>query len=277
MYSTRKLAEGYPDLDKIAHSTFNRTLAEQPADSDLENRLTYLNRLIDIQMDTPILEIGCGPRPVTLKKLIDQGYNVLGVEPIRSFVESAGEYIGDSERVIQGEAESLPLPDQSFNVVVFEEVLEHVDSPRKSLEEIWRVLNPGGILYLTTTNRHRMKLNGYNGEYNVPFFNWFPRAVKESYVFQHLHYKPSLANGTTRPAVHWFSFADLCALGRDAGFAQFYSLIDLLRADDPAVRKSSLRKFMLRHLQHNAWLRAMALTQFGGSIVMLKRNASIVD
>ena len=133
-----------------------------------------------------------------------------------------------------GAAEAIPLADASQDVVFFENVLEHVDSPRLSLTEIFRVLKPGGIAYVTTTNRLRFSLVGRNDEYRVPFYNWAPKLVKESYVFLHLHYRPELANFTERPAVHWFSYADLCALGRDVGFSSFYSPLDCRR---PRMRR----------------------------------------
>ena len=100
-----------------------------------------------------------------------------------------------------------------------EHVLEHADSPRQSLAEIYRVLIPGGVAYIATSNRYHFSPIGYNGEFNVPFYNWFPDALKEAFVHHHLHFKPSLANYTPRPAVHWFCYSDLCRVGRDAGFA----------------------------------------------------------
>jgi hypothetical protein len=96
--------------------------------------------------------------------------------------------------------------------------------------------------------------------------------VKEGYVFQHLHYRPELANFSSRPAVHWLSFADLCSRGRDAGFSQFYSPLDLMRIEDQIIQRSALRKFVLPRIQSNPWLRALALTQVGGSIFMMKRT-----
>jgi len=39
---------------------------------------------------------------------------------------------------------------------------------------------------------------GRNGEFNVKYFNWYPSLLKESIVFHHLHYKPTLANFTQR-------------------------------------------------------------------------------
>jgi hypothetical protein len=94
--------------------------------------------------------------------------------------------------------------------------------------------------------------------------------VKESYIFYHLHYQPSLANYSPRPAVHWFSYADLCALGRQAGFAQFYSPTDLLNLDKGDARPT-WRKRILDALRRNPWLRAANLTQIGGDIYMWKR------
>ena len=43
---------------------------------------------------------------------------------------------------------SLPFADCSLDAVICSEVLEHVDSPQKSIEELIRVLKPGGILAL---------------------------------------------------------------------------------------------------------------------------------
>src|SRR5678809_1592349 len=148
-----------------------------------------------------------------------------------------------------------------------------LESPITSLSEIFRVLKPGGITYLTTTNRQHVSLTGNNYEYHVPFFNWFPALLKESYVFRHLHYEPRLANYTERPAVHWFSYADLCAFGRLAGFAQFYSLLDLRTRADARSSGNPLKRWLLGGwplgvVQRSPLLRSIALTQIGGEIVM---------
>jgi ubiquinone/menaquinone biosynthesis C-methylase UbiE len=150
-------------------------------------------------------------------------------------------------------------------------VLEHVDSPPLALNEVFRVLRPGGVLYIYTTNRWKLSLRGFTGEYSVPFINWFPRVVQESYVFQMLHYDPALANFNARPAVHWFTYPDLCRLGRDAGFAQFYSPLDLVDTSSPFVSGSRLRRFVLDKVRYRPWLRGLALTQSGGAIFMYKR------
>jgi ubiquinone/menaquinone biosynthesis C-methylase UbiE len=52
----------------------------------------------------------------------------------------------DDVTVIDATAEIIPLPDKAFDVVVSTLVLCSVDSPGRSLAEVWRVLRPGGRL-----------------------------------------------------------------------------------------------------------------------------------
>ena len=238
----------------------------------IEKLVTWLDRLVDLGELKNVLVLGCGPRPLPIKVLIQKNYNAVGVEPIPSFMSSARKYLGSPDRILKGSAEEIPLPSNSQDLVICESVLEHVDSPTKSFDEVFRILRPGGVAYIVTTNRYRISLKGDNGEYNVRFFNWLPDTIKESFVFHHLHYDPSLADYTLRPAVHWYSYADLCMLGRQAGFHRFYSILDLLKLDDPSIAKSKVRRFLLNKLKFNPWLRALALTQIGTPMFMLKRR-----
>jgi SAM-dependent methyltransferase len=45
---------------------------------------------------------------------------------------------------IVADATEIPLPDESVDVVVCTEVLEHLATPALCVDEIWRVLKPGG-------------------------------------------------------------------------------------------------------------------------------------
>ncbi len=56
------------------------------------------------------------------------------------------------------EAEPFPFPSQSFDVVLFCEILEHLQvDPSAALREIRRVLKDGGTLVLTTPNVNRLE------------------------------------------------------------------------------------------------------------------------
>jgi ubiquinone/menaquinone biosynthesis C-methylase UbiE len=271
-YSRRRLGDGYPGLDKLAFDRFSATLEEHGDETPrMDTLLVRLNRLVDLDKLRDVVVVGCGPKPQTITLLAQRNFNVVGVEPVLSFVESARDYVGSSESVLEGAAEAIPLPSSSQHIVFCDSVLEHVVSPSKSLDEMFRVLRPGGIAIVTTTNKFRISLTGDNGEYRLRYFNWLPDLVKECFVFHHLHYDPRLANYTELPAVHWFSYASLCAMGRHAGFAQFYSPLDLWDPSDPAVRKSRLRKWLLNKMRFNPWLRALALTQRGETVIMVKK------
>ena len=124
---------------------------------------------------------------------------------------------------------------------------------------------------MQTTNRHRVSLTGNCGEFNIPFYNLFPATLKEAFVHEQLHYRPQLSNWTQRPAVHWFSYADLCHRGREAGFHRFYSKFDLLKPGDPSAA-GRLRQLLVTKLRYSPWLRWLALLQYGDSIFMLKRS-----
>lgn len=81
-----------------------------------------------------------------------------------------GPYVGVDMRAgrgvdVVGSADALPFPVASFDVVVSTEMLEHDPSPWRSLNEMGRVLRPGGHLLITTRG------NGF-GEHNEPSDYW---------------------------------------------------------------------------------------------------------
>lgn len=50
-------------------------------------------------------------------------------------------------------AQALPFADNSFDRVISNHVIEHVDNPGLHLREIHRILKPDGVVYLATPNR----------------------------------------------------------------------------------------------------------------------------
>jgi ubiquinone/menaquinone biosynthesis C-methylase UbiE len=269
----RRLVDGVPGLGQLAFEAFTELYEARPDQtSQVEQVLRYLDQLIDLEHRKRFLIVGCGPRPEPLRILREREFEAVGVGPVGDFVEAARRHLNDGTAVLEGSAESLPAPDASQDVVILESVLEHVESVGTSLAEAYRILAPGGVAYITTTNRLHL---ARNGEFNVPLFQWLPRLVKESYVFHHLHHDPRLANATERPAVHWFTYSELCRLGREAGFFKFYSLLDVKApvATDfsGSERVKRLKAKTLEAVQLHPWLRSLALTQRGSLIFMVKR------
>lgn len=48
--------------------------------------------------------------------------------------------------------DSLPFPDKNFDIVISLAVIEHITNVSNYMTEIYRILKPGGILYISTPN-----------------------------------------------------------------------------------------------------------------------------
>jgi ubiquinone/menaquinone biosynthesis C-methylase UbiE len=84
-------------------------------------------------------------------------------------------------------AEKLEFEDDKFDIVFSNEVLEHVENDRKSVEEALRVLKSGGKFIIFTPNRgwpfetHGMFFRGKYIWGNIPFLPWMPKFVRKKF------------------------------------------------------------------------------------------------
>ena len=91
------------------------------------------------------LDVGCGTGAV-LEELTALGFRAEGLD-MSPVAQGFCEKKGLSVRL--GDATALPFPDASFDVVTALDVIEHVDQDEKAIEEIYRVLKPGGTAIIT--------------------------------------------------------------------------------------------------------------------------------
>jgi SAM-dependent methyltransferase len=96
----------------------------------------------------PVLDLAAGTGKLT-RALVRAGYDVIAIEPQASLREILAEHVG-TERVRDGLAEQIPLPDASVEVVTVADSFHWFDRPR-ALDEIRRVVAPGGGLALFNT------------------------------------------------------------------------------------------------------------------------------
>jgi SAM-dependent methyltransferase len=79
---------------------------------------------------------------------------------------------------IQADGSLLPLASDTFDGVVINHILEHAASPPRLLDEVWRVLKPGGICYLGVPNRYWPM----EPHYRLLLLSWLPRSWADRYV-----------------------------------------------------------------------------------------------
>lgn len=74
--------------------------------------------------------------------------------------------------------EILPFEDGEFDVVISNQVLEHVWDQERHIEEIARVLKPNGVAYLSTPNRFCLM----EPHYRLPLLAWFGDRFAKLYL-----------------------------------------------------------------------------------------------
>lgn len=91
-----------------------------------------------------IADIGCGPgRFIEIAR--EKGYRVIGID-YSEVVDVAAENFRDDPNVciVQGDALKLPIRSGMLDAVYTAGVLHHTPNPRKGVEEIFRIVAPGG-------------------------------------------------------------------------------------------------------------------------------------
>ncbi|WP_435008487.1 class I SAM-dependent methyltransferase [Tundrisphaera lichenicola] len=98
-----------------------------------------------------VLDIACGEGYGAAGLAMAGASSVVGVDLSPEACEHARAKYGLDARV--GNAQAIPLPDRSVDLVVSFETIEHVENPDQFLRECARVLVPEGVLILSTPNR----------------------------------------------------------------------------------------------------------------------------
>jgi ubiquinone/menaquinone biosynthesis C-methylase UbiE len=96
-----------------------------------------------------LLEVGCGSgRILRTIRAHDPDIALAGIDLSASQIDAARRAHGTLDIDYRsGDGERLPYDDESFDFVIFLDYLEHIERPRESLAEMYRVLKPGGVLH----------------------------------------------------------------------------------------------------------------------------------
>lgn len=127
---------------------------EDPSIIKLEEWHKNVLQFLSSAKELRILEVGCGVGDFSLY-LSQQGADVTAVDFSSQAIELAIRKAKAQNREVDfrvADAQNLPFENDSFDLIVSCECLEHIPAPQLALNEMYRVLKPSGRLILTTEN-----------------------------------------------------------------------------------------------------------------------------
>ena len=185
-----------------------------------------------------LLEVGSG-EGFFLNQAKAHNWNVYGTEFIDRFIQRC------RERGIimhKGKLDVSNYAPQSMDIIIWIEVLEHINDPVEELKKFRTLLRPGGIVYLTTPNfnsisRHSLKerLNLISYPNHLAYYT--PATLK--YLFEH--------NGFKKVRIQTTGVSPgriIAALKRSRGEKNNIPTVETQQIDEPLREKIESNTFL---------------------------------
>lgn len=148
-----------------------------------DRRLEMVREFVELD-DAAVLDVGCGIGTY-VRRFRQFSEDVHGIEVEEERVAEAS---AELPNIVHAYGEALPYPDDRFDLVFSNEVIEHVDDDRRTAAEMVRVTRPGGIIVAFAPNRlYPFETHGayIGGRYifgNIPFVNWLPDRLRNHFA-----------------------------------------------------------------------------------------------
>jgi SAM-dependent methyltransferase len=213
-----------------------------------DRRLNLIRRYAPLE-GARILDIGCG-LGVYVRKFREFSDRVYGIDiDARRLREGAATTPG----LMLAVSEDLPFRDGAFDVIVLNEVIEHVRDDAATMREAMRLLAPGGRVVVYAPNRlYPFETHGvYVGKRyvfgNIPFVNWLPDALRRRLVPHARAYTKGGIRRTYRGLGAQVLAETYVYPGFDNIVARRPRLGRILRAVTYRLERTPLRAFGLSH------------------------------
>jgi SAM-dependent methyltransferase len=214
-----------------------------------ERRLAMILAGAENRIHGYVLENGCGIG-MYVEKLTAYAGSVIGLEfDFERTLESRER----SQHIINAAGESLPFPDDNFDIILSHEVIEHVQDDRTAVVEMVRTLKPGGRIILFCPNRgYPFETHGiyWRDKFifgNIPLINWMPRRWRDRFI-------PHVGVYTRRDLERLFASLEVQFVTQTVIFGAYDNLIAklggfgrLIRCTLQLLEHTPLRFFGLSH------------------------------
>ncbi len=149
--------------------------------SGQDRRLNLIRRFVPLE-GARILDVGCGIGTY-VRKLGELSPQAYGVD-----LDAARVAQGQRDRLAVAVSEQLPFESGAFDLVLLNEVIEHVRDDAATLREACRVVRPGGHVVVYAPNRfypfetHGVYLRKRYVFGNIPLVNYLPDMLRRRLV-----------------------------------------------------------------------------------------------
>lgn len=225
---------------------------------DIDALFAKIKRIRPLDPPAEVLEVGIGTGWL-MAALAERGYRCTGLEVNPWSCEHALKTLrerGIEADIVEGNIESAQFPENTFEVVFAETVLEHVRDYQAALHNIWRSMKAGGVLHISTTNKFSMK----SGEYpRVPLYGWLPQRLRLAIR----------RRAGEEMFFDWneFTYWGLRRTCKRVGFTEVYDRLELIGREDKAGWK---RRIIETYERFPPLRQALLLFDFGVGLYCVK-------
>jgi SAM-dependent methyltransferase len=140
-YQEAKAAKKQDEVRKLGTANFLRS-------QTLRQRLS---QHFPINSGTRVIEVGSGPHGLVFGFDADLG---IGIDPLAVEYKRLFPSLQCRALTVAAIGEELPFADGAFDVVISDNVIDHATRPLAIVDELVRVLRPGGVMYFTVNVHH---------------------------------------------------------------------------------------------------------------------------
>jgi SAM-dependent methyltransferase len=146
-----------------------------------EYELWWAKQVVESNPEACILDYGCGAGAVVVEGR-RRGLAMFGTDifykgaAVRAKAEKTGLVGNAIQEILDGR---IGFGDASFDLVLSNQVFEHVEDLDATLAEIWRVMKPGGTLLALFPTRDIWR----EGHIGIPFTHWFKPGSNLRYAY----------------------------------------------------------------------------------------------
>lgn len=155
-----------------------------PRDSGYKRTISvFKNKIQTISNLTgdKLLDVGCGDGSFTLP-LSDNFRKVMAIDVQQNFIDSFKKKVGHTDKfeIFNMSAEKMDFENNTFDIIITIETIEHIPDLKKAASEFYRVLKPGGELIITCPNRmfpfenHGMRIGKKEFHTRIPLLTYIP-------------------------------------------------------------------------------------------------------